>query len=53
MAENWQDIHLSDLKRGYGFGARVHTNQLTFARVDFAAGGGEGWKMFLKLVPSF
>jgi hypothetical protein len=53
VAEDWQDIRPSDLKTGYGVGARVHTNRLTFARVDFATGGGEGWKMFLKLVPSF
>ena len=53
VAPNWEQIQFSDLKKGYGFGARIHSNKMTFARVDFATGGGEGWTMFLKLVPSF
>ena len=53
VAPDWQNIRLSGLKRGYGFGVRVHSNRQTFARVDVATGGGEGWRMFLKLVPSF
>jgi len=27
----------------------VHSNRQTFARYDVAAGGGEGWRAFLKL----
>jgi hypothetical protein len=50
---DWQDIDLKDLKTGYGFGFRVHTDEYTFARVDFGTGGGEGWQMFLKLGPRF
>jgi hypothetical protein len=53
VAADWQDINGSDLKKGYGFGFRVHTNKQTFARFDFGTGGGEGWAMFLKLGPSF
>jgi hypothetical protein len=53
VSADWQDINGADLKTGYGFGVRAHTNKLTFARIDFATGGGEGWQMFLKLVPSF
>jgi outer membrane protein assembly factor BamA len=50
---NWQDIGLTGLKTGYGFGFRVHSTKQTFARVDFGTGGGEGWQIFLKLGPSF
>ena len=53
VAADWQDIRLSGLKKGYGVGVRVHSNRQTFARVDLGAGGGEGWKLFLKLGPSF
>jgi outer membrane protein assembly factor BamA len=53
VSADWQDIDLGGLKKGYGFGFRVHTNKQTFARVDFGTGGGEGWQMFLKLGPSF
>ena len=50
---DYQDINLKNLKTGYGFGIRAHTNKMTFGRLDFATGGGEGWQMFLKLGPSF
>jgi hypothetical protein len=53
VAADWQDIKLSGLKKGYGFGVRVHSSRQTFARIDMATGGGEGWTMFLKLGPSF
>ena len=53
VAPDWQDIELSGLKKGYGFGVRVHSNRQTFGRLDLATGGGEGWKVFLKLGPSF
>jgi outer membrane protein assembly factor BamA len=53
VAPDWQDIRASGLKHGYGFGARVHSNRQTFARVDVGAGGGEGWRVFLKLGPGF
>lgn len=48
-APDWQDINLTGLRHGYGFGVRVHSNRQTFARYDVAAGGGEGWRAFLKL----
>jgi outer membrane protein assembly factor BamA len=53
VAPDWQDMRLSALKHGYGFGVRVHSNHETFARVDVGGGGGEGWRVFLKLGPSF
>lgn len=53
VSANWEDIRFADLRNGYGFGVRVHSNRQTFARVDVAGGGGEGWSMFLKLGPSF
>ena len=53
VSADWQDINGADMKTGYGFGIRAHTNKQTFARLDFGTGGGEGWQMFLKLGPSF
>lgn len=53
VSADWQDIHTVEMKYGYGFGIRAHTSRMTLARLDFAAGGGEGWQMFLKLAPSF
>jgi outer membrane protein assembly factor BamA len=53
VAPDWQDIRLSGLKHGYGFGVRVHSNRRTFARIDVGAGGGEGARLFLKLGAGF
>jgi hypothetical protein len=53
VSADWQDINGAEMKHGYGFGFRVHTNKQTFARIDFGTGGGEGWQMFLKLGPTF
>ena len=50
---DWNDIDFRGLKKGYGFGFRVHTSKQTFARLDFGTGGGEGWQVFLKVGPSF
>ncbi len=51
VGRNYQDVHGGEFKKGYGFGVRVHTRRQTFARIDIATGGGEGWKVFLKLGP--
>jgi hypothetical protein len=51
VGANYQDINASGLKTGYGVGVRLHTRMQTFARIDVATGGGEGWKVFLKLGP--
>ncbi len=53
VTPDWQDINFRGLKAGYGFGVRVHSTDQTFARIDFGGGGGEGWRMFLKLGPTF
>jgi outer membrane protein assembly factor BamA len=53
VAANWEEVRPSGLKRAYGFGVRAHSNRQTFARLDLATGGGEGWQLFLKLGPSF
>jgi hypothetical protein len=53
VSSDWNDIDLRGLKTGYGFGFRVHTDKMTFARLDFGTGGGEGWQVFLKFSPSF
>jgi len=53
VSADWQDISLTDMKKGYGFGVRVHTRTQTFARFDIGTGGGEGWHTFLKLGVGF
>lgn len=53
VSPDWGDIDLRGLKKGYGFGFRVHSEKQTFARLDFGTGGGEGWQIFLKVGPSF
>jgi outer membrane protein assembly factor BamA len=53
VAHDWEDIGLTDLKQGYGFGVRVHSDRQSFARVDVGSGGGEGWRVFLKVGPTF
>jgi len=52
VAHNWQDL-TSNVKHGYGFGIRAHSRKQTFVKLDFGFGGGEGWRAFLKLGPSF
>jgi len=47
VGRNWQDMNLSALKKGYGFGLRAHTSKQTLAKLDFGFGGGEGWRTFL------
>jgi hypothetical protein len=51
VGRNYQDLNGGEFKKGYGFGVRVHTRRQTFARIDIATGGGEGWKVFFKLGP--
>jgi hypothetical protein len=53
VAEHWEDINATDLKRGYGFGVRAHSTKQSFGKIDFGFGGGEGWRVFIKLGPSF
>jgi hypothetical protein len=53
VTADWHEIDFGGLKKGYGFGFRVHSRRQTFARLDFGTGGGEGWQIFLKVGPSF
>jgi outer membrane protein assembly factor BamA len=53
VAHAWHEVGLSDLKHGFGFGARVHSTRQILARVDAAVGGDEGWRVFLRLGPTF
>jgi len=53
VAPGWDGIQVSNFKGGYGFGVRVHSETQTFARIDAGGGGGEGWRVFLKLGPSW
>jgi outer membrane protein assembly factor BamA len=53
VERDWQDLTFTGLKKGYGFGFRGHTRRQTLARIDFGFGGGEGFRAFLKLGPSF
>jgi len=53
VARDWEEIGFDGMKKGYGFGFRVHSRKQTFARFDVATGGGEGWQTFLKLGAGF
>ena len=53
VERDWQDLTFTGLKKGYGFGFRGHTRSQTLARLDFGFGGGEGFRAFLKVGPSF
>jgi outer membrane protein assembly factor BamA len=53
VQRHWEEIGFGGLKRGYGFGVRFHTPQLDLGRIDVGTGGGEGWRAFVKLGPSF
>jgi outer membrane protein assembly factor BamA len=53
VARDWDDLDFGGMKKGYGFGVRVHSTKQTFARFDIATGGGEGWQTFLKLGAGF
>ena len=53
VRRDWNDIDLTGLRKGYGFGFRVHSDKQTFARFDVGTGGGEGWQVFLKLGSEF
>ena len=52
VAHDWQNIS-GDLKHGFGFGVRAHNSTQTFAQLDFGFGGGEGWRAFLRVGPTF
>jgi hypothetical protein len=53
VTRNWHDVNLRALKTAYGIGFRAATTKRVFARLDIAAGGGEGHQIFFKLGPSF
>lgn len=53
VAADWNDIDFTGLKKGYGFGFRVHSRTQTFARIMFGTGGGEGWQTFMKFGAGF
>jgi hypothetical protein len=53
VAEDWEDINFSDLKRAYGVGFRFNTYKSVFLRLDLATGGGEGTRIFFKFGPAF
>lgn len=53
VAEDWEDINFTDLRKAYGLGFRFNTYKSVFLRFDVAAGGGEGTRMFFKFGPAF
>jgi hypothetical protein len=53
VAREWRNLTLTDLKWGYGIGARVHTSKQVVARIDLATGGGEGVRVFVRAGQSF
>jgi outer membrane protein assembly factor BamA len=53
VAPDWNNIDFTGLKKAYGFGFRVHSRKQTFAKINFATGGGEGWQTFMKFGAGF
>ncbi len=53
VRDNWELIDLQDLKTSYGIGFRFNTFKSVFLRLDIAAGGGEGTRLFFKFGPAF
>jgi hypothetical protein len=53
VAHDWEDINPSDLKTSYGAGVRAGTAKQVFFRLDVAAGGDEGARVFVKFAPAF
>lgn len=51
VAHDWEDINLTDLKKGYGFGVRFGTQKYQFGLIDVGFGGGEGHRVFFKIGP--
>ena len=50
---NWEDVDLTDMRTGYGFGVGFHSDSETILRLDVGTGAGEGWQVFLKMQPAF
>jgi len=53
VAHNWQDINPLEPKMSYGLGIRAGTANRMLLRLDAAAGGDEGARVFLKFTPAF
>ena len=53
VAHGWDEVSFADMTQAYGLGIRVHTAKQRLIRLDIGTGGGEGWRAFVKLGPSF
>jgi len=53
VANELNDIRLSDLKTSYGIGFRFSTRNRFVFRVDIGTGGGEGTRVFIKFDHAF
>lgn len=51
VANDWQDINPTNLKKAYGFGFRAGNDDRVFLRFDVAF--GDGTRVFLKFAPAF
>ena len=48
IGHGWDDLTSHDLKRGYGFGFHVHSDKQSFFHLEYAFGGGEGRRIFVR-----
>ena len=48
-----EDLNFSNLEHDYGIGFRFNTYKTVFLRLDIAAGGGEGARVFLKFSETY
>ncbi len=53
VRDNWELIDFNDAKTSYGIGFRFNTFRSVFLRLDIAAGGREGTRLFFKFGPAF
>ena len=53
VAPDFSGLKPTDLKAGYGIGARAHTSKQTLALIDVATGGGEGFRFIVRLGGTF
>jgi hypothetical protein len=53
LAPRLSDLEFAGIRGAYGIGLRFNTYKAVFLRLDVAAGGSEGIRMFLKFSEAF
>ena len=53
VAHGWDEVNFAGMTQAYGVGLRIHTLKQRLVRLDIGTGGGEGWRAYVKLGPTF